>query len=458
MPRSTRYNAAESRSSGKRPMKAMLPKDKVNAIDRVHSGESKAAVARDIGVPESTLRGWCKSEDKIRMQANQQASGKYEHTLTTSSSDNSPDNSRPGSSSRSTPTGQATILGLSTSGVADRPNEEPEPGPAPKRMKIDNLSPSAAANMSTSARVSTLATNDMLTQLSLYNLLAGASDSQTQMQSQAINFLNSFLKDPLMSTTYSRYPSSTNILSDSLQMHRNNGGMTNMTNMTNLNMALAANMMSVNNALLTNGNKRKYSNTFSSATNNPRSSRRQSSQSPNARNVPAGSISQPSTNNRTSPLSINNRTSPPSTSNEPVPSTSANNIRDPVVQHINSLIKPKSDRLDAIVTQLQPQTPRVSNIEEIITNSTVSNNNNNVDHVDHENANQNSLNNTVPPGFDRIVQDFTKCVDWLSKYGSRVCTFNQVSQMNQILENLKFWSNNLQNATNETSRNTNGTS
>ena len=25
----------------------------------------KAAVARDIGVPESTLRGWCKTEDKI---------------------------------------------------------------------------------------------------------------------------------------------------------------------------------------------------------------------------------------------------------------------------------------------------------------------------------------------------------------------------------------------------------
>lgn len=53
---------------GKRPIKNVSPADKVGAIDRVHEGESKASVARDIGVPESTLRGWCKSEQKIRSQ------------------------------------------------------------------------------------------------------------------------------------------------------------------------------------------------------------------------------------------------------------------------------------------------------------------------------------------------------------------------------------------------------
>lgn len=36
----------------------------------IHNGESKAAVACDIGVPESTFRGWYKAEDKIMLQIN----------------------------------------------------------------------------------------------------------------------------------------------------------------------------------------------------------------------------------------------------------------------------------------------------------------------------------------------------------------------------------------------------
>lgn len=47
-------------------MRALTPSDKIEAIQRVNDGESKASVARDIGVPESTLRGWCKNEDKLR--------------------------------------------------------------------------------------------------------------------------------------------------------------------------------------------------------------------------------------------------------------------------------------------------------------------------------------------------------------------------------------------------------
>lgn len=50
---------------GKRPIRSLNPQEKLEAIQRVHKGESKASVARDIGVPESTLRGWCKNEDKI---------------------------------------------------------------------------------------------------------------------------------------------------------------------------------------------------------------------------------------------------------------------------------------------------------------------------------------------------------------------------------------------------------
>lgn len=65
--------AAAARGTGsgamlpaKRPIRQLSVHEKLEAIRRVHSGESKASVARDIGVPESTLRGWCKSEDKLR--------------------------------------------------------------------------------------------------------------------------------------------------------------------------------------------------------------------------------------------------------------------------------------------------------------------------------------------------------------------------------------------------------
>lgn len=50
----------------RRSVRSLSVQEKVHAIDRVHEGESKASVARDIGVPESTLRGWCKGEEKLR--------------------------------------------------------------------------------------------------------------------------------------------------------------------------------------------------------------------------------------------------------------------------------------------------------------------------------------------------------------------------------------------------------
>ncbi|XP_046834647.1 protein distal antenna-like [Vespa crabro] len=59
----------DSARPGKRPLRALSASEKMEAIQRVHEGESKASVARDIGVPESTLRGWCKSEHKIRGMA-----------------------------------------------------------------------------------------------------------------------------------------------------------------------------------------------------------------------------------------------------------------------------------------------------------------------------------------------------------------------------------------------------
>ncbi|XP_011195174.2 protein distal antenna-related [Zeugodacus cucurbitae] len=56
---------------GKRPLRNLTPNDKVRAIQRIHQGETKASVSRDIGVPESTLRGWCKNENKLRFMCRQ---------------------------------------------------------------------------------------------------------------------------------------------------------------------------------------------------------------------------------------------------------------------------------------------------------------------------------------------------------------------------------------------------
>jgi len=55
-----------NKNSARRAVRSLSVLEKLAAIDRVHNGESKAAVARDLSVPESTLRGWCKSEEKLR--------------------------------------------------------------------------------------------------------------------------------------------------------------------------------------------------------------------------------------------------------------------------------------------------------------------------------------------------------------------------------------------------------
>lgn len=57
----------------KRPVRQLSVHEKLEAVQRVHEGESKASVARVIGVPESTLRGWCKNEDKLHAMANKES-------------------------------------------------------------------------------------------------------------------------------------------------------------------------------------------------------------------------------------------------------------------------------------------------------------------------------------------------------------------------------------------------
>ncbi|KYN33075.1 Protein distal antenna [Trachymyrmex septentrionalis] len=137
-------------SKRSRQRRLRSPETKIQAVNRVHNGESKAAVARDIGVPESTLRGWCKSEQKLLSQLNNmRASGasmpgtSLEQILTTSSVDNN--SAVGGSSSRSTPTTSQAMLGIpSTSTATERVTDEFEAGPSQKRRKIENTSASSS--------------------------------------------------------------------------------------------------------------------------------------------------------------------------------------------------------------------------------------------------------------------------------------------------------------------------
>ncbi|KAF3423656.1 hypothetical protein E2986_13976 [Frieseomelitta varia] len=117
----------------------------MDAIQRVHEGESKASVARDIGVPESTLRGWCKSEHKIRgMARNSSTPDSEAHSPASSSGANVATGNLAGSSANlssedESPCAkkpkldqQTSVTSASTSFV----NDDPDAG-KPDKPKID---------------------------------------------------------------------------------------------------------------------------------------------------------------------------------------------------------------------------------------------------------------------------------------------------------------------------------
>lgn len=49
---------------GKRPRVQVSMDDKERAIARIRNGETKAGISRELGVPESTVRGWVKRADQ----------------------------------------------------------------------------------------------------------------------------------------------------------------------------------------------------------------------------------------------------------------------------------------------------------------------------------------------------------------------------------------------------------
>jgi len=46
--------------------KAWTVSDKLNAVECIGNCDTQAKVSRDLGVAESTLRGWLKEKDKLR--------------------------------------------------------------------------------------------------------------------------------------------------------------------------------------------------------------------------------------------------------------------------------------------------------------------------------------------------------------------------------------------------------
>lgn len=114
---------AKMATKGKRPMRALTPGDKIEAIQRVNDGESKASVARDIGVPESTLRGWCKNEDKLRYMTSRLSSPD-----TDKSNDGEPPDKRARTESPVEPTSPAPS-GLDLTAPPAVPTSIPQPTP-----------------------------------------------------------------------------------------------------------------------------------------------------------------------------------------------------------------------------------------------------------------------------------------------------------------------------------------
>ncbi|XP_058807930.1 uncharacterized protein LOC131673717 [Phymastichus coffea] len=168
--------AAVAADDKKRSVRSISANDKLEAIQRVREGESKASVARDIGVPESTLRGWCKSEHKIRNMAR--------NASTTPDSDAAPSpassGGRPASSSGRRP----------RSARSAHSSEDEYPTSAPKRRRRNEAQPLNLAAGQPSASDVTGAFNASYINL-LNSLISSSNSSQAAMLCQQIGALPS---------------------------------------------------------------------------------------------------------------------------------------------------------------------------------------------------------------------------------------------------------------------------
>lgn len=136
-----------SARAGKRPMRSLTAHEKLEAIRRVHDGESKASVARDIGVPESTLRGWCKNEDKISYLS-RQSSPDTDESLESQSKKTRLDDAamQPFNLSLKNNSGAFSPNSENRYGVAECPKNEPDANKAPLNLNAKNETPKSTTD------------------------------------------------------------------------------------------------------------------------------------------------------------------------------------------------------------------------------------------------------------------------------------------------------------------------
>ncbi|EZA60665.1 hypothetical protein DMN91_007643 [Ooceraea biroi] len=406
----------ETARPGKRPLRNLSAQQKIDAIRRVHEGESKAAVARDIDVPESTLRGWCKSEHKLRSQAGNLRN--FEQEVSPSSSES--ERSSPSSSSPSVSNLPANGVNIAMSSTA--PTEDPEPSSAAKRLRVDNGITPAINIGAQAARVPYNGdiSGQLLSNCNLYSFL-GNTEVTKKLQAIQDHLLlmqkqNSFLS--LFSPAPATTSSAVGLIENGLQYTRNNG------------------------VLMNNTTKKKHS-TSSLMPDTPRNSRRQNSSSP--------AMDSPGTSGTSSTSLINGTQADPSISKKHELPKSVEQIAASLgpMQYLQPG-QTTNTQLDAMVLQwnmfqqlANVNAPNTRNFNRQLLDNVLYNNNNNNNNL-HQNNNNQSSNNTEndnggqpPPELQEAIEHGDVFVNWLQSRGTPISTFAQVNEIKKILSNMK---------------------
>ncbi|XP_072742515.1 uncharacterized protein Dan [Anoplolepis gracilipes] len=411
----SRNETPPQRTAGKRPLRALTPSEKLDAIKRVHEGESKASVARDIGVPESTLRGWCKAEHKIVNQVTtMKNSGSFERLSSPSESDRS----TPGSSSRPP---SANLTGASTSTGIKESSEEVEP--PTKRMKIDNdmLSASTSSVSSSSIKqydqfnsvILSLLMNNMINT----NMITSPSTLKQFYDQQVILNANKIFTTPnlLEGSGYS-----------SLGYPANNMSFNNVSMMS----STLPNMINPQRDI--NGKKTRHR---------------------------VMSTSLGSTFDRTSKKQS---LSPTERINNSVPSTSSGIVNGNHIGSTMSKLSQDGKNIDDIAYQLllreqsrqqqlkqvpvninstlpSREAPFCSSLDgQPVPNNSVKNYNNNNIHKNNNQIENRKHSLPLPPGIHEAAEHGIKFLAWLRESGS-IFTFEQIKCLENIMDNLVEW-------------------
>lgn len=406
-------NEAVPRQAGKRPVKPLSAQEKVDAIQRVQEGESKASVARDIGVPESTLRGWCKAQHKLLNQAKNQ-SNSFEGSIVPIESGSelaSNDSRGSGSLSRSPP----NCIGVSN--LAREDGEE-----ILKRPKVE-----------TCTTVNNSMPNLMVNTSSQAHGLSYNGDFNNAMQYQRIinNMINSSPDAARIIQQNSLYAHALLLNANGLQYSRNNGAISSSMNMTN-NPSVTNSTIIANKVVLNGENKRKLSSTTTRQALN--SNRRHTS------SIVEGASSERSATPLTSGI-INGGTIESST-NRPRQETRS---FDEIMQQFQAQ---QLQQQQTAVTDFFSQTYQKL-CSTILANSKKEENNEVAERKKRlEEALEQNKNKTdedesrpgrIPQGIDEALNHARDLEKWLKEFGSPYITLANLKTIQTIINKLKVW-------------------